>query len=219
MSITRRDFVKCSAVLGGATLLCSQFSQAFAYLEGQESRLEAGQYAYELAEAENIIYSVCLQCHQACPIKGKILDGVLVKIDGSPYGTQTMLRHIDMKVKLQEAALIDGRICVKGQAGVQTLYDPYRIRQVLKRVGPRGSNQWKVIPFNQAIDGRHLHSTLVAPGGGIVTYADKQFLPGGALTTVGYFSQQIYKPELAQLQNLHMEIISPVYVANKSLFL
>ena len=46
---------------------------------------------------------------------------------------------------------VDGAICPKGQGGVQTLYDPYRVRRVLKRAGARGSNKWRAISFEQAI--------------------------------------------------------------------
>ena len=31
---------------------------------------------------------------------------------------------------------MDGSICPKGQAGLQTAYDPYRIRKVLKHIEP-----------------------------------------------------------------------------------
>jgi anaerobic selenocysteine-containing dehydrogenase len=36
-------------------------------------------------------------------------------------------------------------------SGIETLYDPYRLTQVLKRAGPRGSNKWQTIPFDQAV--------------------------------------------------------------------
>jgi anaerobic selenocysteine-containing dehydrogenase len=48
-------------------------------------------------------------------------------------------------------ATIDGAICPKGQAGLQSAYDPYRVVKVLKRSGPRGSNQWQTITFDQAV--------------------------------------------------------------------
>ncbi len=48
-------------------------------------------------------------------------------------------------------AKVDGALCPKGQAGIQTAYDPYRIRKVLKRAGPRGSGRWEEIPFHQAV--------------------------------------------------------------------
>jgi len=60
--------------------------------------------------------------------------------------------HIDYKTPLTETSSIDGTLCPKGQAGIQTLYDPYRIVKVLKRAGPRGSNKWKTISFEQAIE-------------------------------------------------------------------
>jgi anaerobic selenocysteine-containing dehydrogenase len=46
---------------------------------------------------------------------------------------------------------MDAALCPKGFAGIQTLYDPYRIVKVLKRAGKRGENKWISIPFDQAI--------------------------------------------------------------------
>ncbi len=149
--ISRRDFLASSAFLGGSALLASKLNWAFRLLQRAEAgHLTAGE-AYELAKAQNVLYSVCLQCHTACTNKAKILDGVLVKLDGNPYGP-TMLPHIRYATAPGAAATIDGKLCPKGQAGIQTLYDPYRIRKVLKRSGPRGSNRWQTISFDQAID-------------------------------------------------------------------
>ncbi|MFQ6116397.1 MAG: molybdopterin-dependent oxidoreductase, partial [bacterium] len=75
-----------------------------------------------------------------------------VKIDGSAYSPQSMVPHVSYTISPIETSTIEGKVCPKGQAGIQSLYDPYRIVKVLKRTGPRGSNQWKTIPFNQAID-------------------------------------------------------------------
>jgi anaerobic selenocysteine-containing dehydrogenase len=107
---------------------------------------------YQLSEPENIIYSVCLQCNTQCPIKVKSQSGgVVSKIDGSPYSPLTMLPWIDYTTAPEKAALLDGKLCPKGQSGIQSYADPYRIRKVLKRAGPRGSNKWQTIPFEQAI--------------------------------------------------------------------
>jgi tetrathionate reductase subunit A len=46
---------------------------------------------------------------------------------------------------------MEGSLCPKGQAGIQALYDPYRLVKVLKRAGKRGENKWKTIPFEQAV--------------------------------------------------------------------
>ncbi len=147
--VTRRGLLKTSALLGGSAFLMGKVEKALGLLAEAEAATGGD---YPLAKAENVIYSVCLQCHTACPIKVKILDGVAVKIDGNPYSAQNMIPNLKQKTSPHVAAKIDAKICPKGQAGVQSLYDPYRIVKVLKRKGPRGSNKWEVISFDQAID-------------------------------------------------------------------
>ncbi len=167
MNKGRRDFLKSTALLGGSAVM-SQIACTF-------QKLSSGEFVdYKLDDPENQILSVCLQCHTACPIRVKILDGVAVKIDGNPYSPQTMLVHIPYETPLDISSKIDGAICPKGQAGIQTLYDPYRITKVLKRAGKRGENKWKVIPFDQAIkeivEGGYLFKDV--PG------EEKRYVPG-----------------------------------------
>ena len=133
-------------------MLASQLDWALNLLRKAEAGTLTPAEKYELSKAENIIYSVCLQCHTACPIKAKILNGVLVKIDGPAYSPQAMLPQVAYATSPADVATLEGKVCPKGQAGIQSLYDPYRIVNVLKRTGPRGSNQWETIPFDQAID-------------------------------------------------------------------
>ncbi|RJO62438.1 MAG: molybdopterin oxidoreductase [Dehalococcoidia bacterium] len=146
----RRDFLKISALLGGSALLagCNGLGPGLSKAE-RENLL--GDVSYELAKPENIIYSVCQQCNTQCGIKVKIIDGVASKIDGNPYSPWTMMPHLDYKTPIASAAPVDGAICPKGHATLQTAYDPYRLVKVLKRTGPRGSNKWATIPFDQAI--------------------------------------------------------------------
>lgn len=148
--MTRREFLKTSAFLGGCVLLTTSIDKSLFSTQSFAEDL-GNANAYPLAKAENIIYSTCLQCHTDCPIKVKILNGVVVKIDGNPYSPVNLIPHIPYKSSPSNISRLDGKVCPKGQAGIQTLYDPYRIRKVLKRSGPRGSNKWQVIPFDQAI--------------------------------------------------------------------
>lgn len=155
MRLGRREFIKGGALLGAGALLAAQ--SVWQRTARARSRAAA---KYPLARAENIIYSTCLQCHTACPIKAKVVDGVLVKIDGNPYSPQSLLPHIHYRNSPTAAATLDGYICPKGQAGLQSAYDPYRIRRVLKRAGRRGENRWITIDFEQAVseivNGGHL---------------------------------------------------------------
>jgi len=151
----RRYFLKCSAFLGGslmATHYLARFAQAAAAgADWATLSLPIGE-AYTHYLPENQIYSVCQQCNTQCGIKVKLVDGLVAKIDGNPYSPWTMTPQIAYKTPITEAATIEGSICPKGQAGIQALYDPYRLVKVLKRAGKRGENKWKVIPFDQAID-------------------------------------------------------------------
>ncbi len=141
----RRGFLKTSALLGGSAVCANAVRTINSEGFGRDH------IDYPLNDAENVIYSVCLQCHTACPIKVKIENGVAVKIDGNPYSIQNMNSPIPTSTDPKIASKIDAGLCPKGQAGIQTLYDPYRVTKVLKRDGKRGENKWKVIPFDQAI--------------------------------------------------------------------
>lgn len=76
---------------------------------------------------------------------------MVTKIDGNPYNPWTLLPHLPYATGVDDAQPVDGALCPKGQSGIQTAYDPYRIRKVLKRAGKRGDAKWVTIPFEQAI--------------------------------------------------------------------
>lgn len=151
MQITRRNFIKSTAVVGGALLGTSLLDKHNEFLM-TIARAEPERIAYELSKPENILYSSCQQCNTGCPIKVKMLDGHIAKIDGNPYSPWNLFPHISYSTPLEHAALIDAGLCPKGQAGIQTYYDPYRITKVLKRAGKRGENRWITVDFDKAVE-------------------------------------------------------------------
>lgn len=146
--LSRRDFLKTAAALGGGAFLGSLplVQRALA-----EPLAETAGAAYPLADPARQIYSVCQQCNTQCGIKVKLLDGVAVKIDGNPFSPWNLVPHLPYETAVTATAAIDAPLCPKGQAGLQTAYDPFRIVKVLKRAGKRGENKWITIPFDQAI--------------------------------------------------------------------
>lgn len=82
------------------------------------------------------INSVCTLCPGACGIEARKVGGRAVKIEG----------RSDYPVN-------QGGICPLGMAGLQILYNEgIRWKAPMKRVGPRGSDKWKEISWDEAID-------------------------------------------------------------------
>src|SRR3989338_6962945 len=144
LKISRKEFIKSVAFLGGSSLF-SSILKAYA-VEPENKSKKLGQQDIS-EEAYDILNTVCLQCNTGCGIKVKLTDGVISKIDGNPLSPWTMTPHLGYKSSPFEITKIDGAICPKGQSGMQTAYAPYGIVRVLNRAGPRGSNKWKTISF------------------------------------------------------------------------
>src|SRR3989304_3409648 len=107
----RREFLTGGALLGSAALLASQakLSEVANLVQAAEAReLPAGQH--DLNSPERILYSVCQQCNTQCGIKAKIRDGLVVKVDGSPYSPWNLNPHVPYKTSPFETAAIDARL-------------------------------------------------------------------------------------------------------------
>lgn len=150
MKVSRRDLLTAGGLAGTGALLGGVAPMLFGE-PGHASDEPGTPGVYPLAQPENVLYSTCLQCNTQCTVKAKFQDEVLVKLDGNPYSPMTLQPQLPYSTPLADAVRVDGPLCVKGQVGVQTVYDPYRLRKVLKRAGKRGSGKWKVISFDQAV--------------------------------------------------------------------
>ena len=84
------------------------------------------------------IPSVCGMCPDGCGILVQRVDGVVTKIEGNP-----------------KSPLGRGRLCARGLAGIQLLYDPYRLNQPLRRGNPEKGvgvdPQWVAISWDEAL--------------------------------------------------------------------
>ncbi|MEQ6377314.1 molybdopterin-dependent oxidoreductase [Bacillaceae bacterium S4-13-56] len=122
--------------------------------------------------ADNVIFTTCQQCNTFCTIKTYIVSGnengayssIVRKIAGNQYSPMNMVPYgqINYNTPIQDAVkgtgdvkkmgrgFRGGRTCLKGQAGIQTAYDAYRIKKPMKRVGERGSGVWKTISWEEA---------------------------------------------------------------------
>ncbi|MBI4963760.1 MAG: molybdopterin-dependent oxidoreductase [Desulfomonile tiedjei] len=149
----RRGFLAGGALLGSGLLISAPKVLAAPTAQKPNAVMNSSRpdASYDLVKPANMIYSACLQCNTGCGISCKQQNGVITKIDGNPYNPWTLLPHLPYSTHPEEAAPVDGSICPKGQSGLQSAYDPYRIRKVLKRAGKRGENKWVAVPFEQAV--------------------------------------------------------------------
>ena len=136
--MSRRDFIKLSAVVGTAAGL-SGLSRFPGFSTGE---------VQAALTADNWIPTSCNMCGGTTGILVKVSNGRVIKIEPNsenPIGvTNISTDYTQMKAS-------GARMCPKGNAGLMTLYDPDRVKKPLKRVGARGSGQWQEISYDQAV--------------------------------------------------------------------
>jgi len=72
-------------------------------------------------------------CHGGCGVLVYVEKGKVVKVTGDP-----------------ESPLNKGKICPKCVASIEHLYNPHRLKYPIKRIGQRGSGEWKRISWDEA---------------------------------------------------------------------
>lgn len=151
--MSRRTFLKVSAALGAAAAAGSTFIKIKPTSAAKRKTLSyPGADTVETDPSVTIKRSTCLMCHSGCGIQCKVKDGVLIKIDGNPYDPRTKEPHLSFDTDPSIADKNPGTVCAKGQAGIKELYNPYRVKYPLKRVGTRGSGKWKRISWEEALN-------------------------------------------------------------------
>lgn len=128
--------------------------------------------------ADDVILSMCNNCNTYCTIKVRLCDAadgqqaqqgataLVRKIAGNPYSPLNSQPYapVPYDTPLEQALAPDGQmasvgrttsggmICLKGQSGIQLVHDTFRITSPLRRVGPRGSNQWERVSWDTALN-------------------------------------------------------------------
>lgn len=128
LKMSRRGFVKATAVATASTLLLGASATTAAAEEAGANG------AGTSSDDVKIIPSACRQCYGRCALFGHVKDGRLVKIEGNP----------DL--------FSEGTLCSRAFAIPQELYNPLRVRYPQKRVGEKGSGQWKRITWEEAYE-------------------------------------------------------------------
>ncbi len=177
-NVSRRSFVKMAALAGAAAAIGTQMTGSL--VETPKA------YADEPSEVK-VVRTSCHGCIQMCPALATIENGVVVKLEGDP-----------------DAPVSRGSLCIKGLNQLHTMYSPRRILHPLKRVGERGTTDFEVISWEEAIDlasdqikdaidkyGNYAFFASVG-GGGSYSFMEAMTLP------MAFGSPTVFEPGCAQ---------------------
>ena len=148
----RRDFLKISAAGGAAAALegCGNPDHQLIRFVPEED-LIPGIAVWKP--------SVCTLCSAGCGLTVRVMQGDAEVVRKGVPGVIKM----GLAKKLEgspQNPVNAGKLCARGQAGLQVLYHPDRITKPIKRTGARGSGQFEAISWDDAI--KELTSHLTA---------------------------------------------------------
>jgi anaerobic selenocysteine-containing dehydrogenase len=126
--LNRRTFLKIAAGASVATGLSAHARQVS--LEPHVRPPEQ-----ELPGRATWYASTCRECPAGCGILVRVINGRPRKIEGNP-------NH----------PLNRGKLCARGQAGLQTLYDPDRLRSPVEQAAAPGNRYFSPLPWAEALE-------------------------------------------------------------------
>jgi len=125
---SRRQFIKGSVAAAalGATAGLGLLRPA--------SNLGQGSSDQASATGTKFVTTICEQCVWRCGVIARVDNGVVKMLEGNPKHPNNM-----------------GRLCPRGNAGIEALYSPDRIKFPLIRAGARGSGLWRRASWDEAL--------------------------------------------------------------------
>ncbi|MBM4405072.1 MAG: 4Fe-4S ferredoxin [Chloroflexi bacterium] len=131
MAFTRKEFLKLAGgTAAGAAILSACRPNVREFLVQSPSRLPE-----DLVNGiDNWYATSCSQCGSGCGVIVRVIEGRAKKVEGNPVHP-----------------LSGGKLCARGQAGVQAVYHPDRVRRPMKATGARGSGAFAETTWDEAL--------------------------------------------------------------------
>lgn len=126
IQLTRRNFLK----LSGASLAAAGLASC-----GLDTVFAAELIGSDAVTYDHIVRTLCEQCVWRCGVLAKVNGDRVVKLEGNPDHPHSR-----------------GKLCIRGQSGLMTTYDPDRIKFPMVRAGERGAGRYRRASWNEALD-------------------------------------------------------------------
>jgi anaerobic selenocysteine-containing dehydrogenase len=127
--VTRRGLIKGTAAIAGTAAVTNAF--LFDTLDGVTAADTVAP-----AGVEDFVATTCWIGKQDCGMIARRIDGRVVKFEGNPTNPRNV-----------------GTLCPKGQAQIQAVYDPNRVKWPLIRTNGKGvSGEWRRASWDEALD-------------------------------------------------------------------
>ena len=161
---TRRDFLKVGSLGAAAAVLTGcenprRWVKLVPYVRPPEE---------QLAGSDTWYASTCRQCPSGCGILVRIMNGRAIKIEGNP-----------------DHPLNRGKLCARGQAGLQALYNPDRLSGPVMQKA-RGTRRFQPLVWEEAIN--QLYNQVQAAGSNLAIWVGST-ISGHLLDLLQRFTQ------------------------------
>ncbi|SFV90665.1 polysulfide reductase, subunit A [hydrothermal vent metagenome] len=145
VEVSRRKFLQgtvAMSVAGASAISATNlFSSETASEKSTNSRIPSTiTTKTSIKKAEDIPF-LCGMCVNKCAGFARVEEGVITKLNPNPYFPKSR-----------------NMLCPRGNAGIQTAYDPDRLKYPLVRIGERGDGKYKRVTWEEAYDAI-LHGT------------------------------------------------------------
>jgi thiosulfate reductase/polysulfide reductase chain A len=138
VEISRRKFLQGTVAMSvvGATTATNLFSNEHGSNSGQTDERMPKSITTKtgLEKAENVPF-LCGICVNKCAGLARVEDGIITKLNPNPYFPKSR-----------------NMLCARGNAGIQTAYDPDRLKYPMIRIGERGDGKYKRVTWDEAYE-------------------------------------------------------------------
>lgn len=132
VEMSRRKFLQGTVAMSVAGGTAISATNLFASSDVHEKKLTITTKTGAAKEVKNIP-TLCEMCVNKCAAIARVEDGVVTKLDPNPMFPKSK-----------------NMLCPRGNAGIQALYDPDRLKYPMIRIGEKGEGKFKKVTWDEA---------------------------------------------------------------------